>query len=265
MRAELCQWGVSEIASGLSVPPGCPARGWIAFVVMLLAELEIFHSRPIAPTRRLALGHLVLPVDPAPGFGGVLLGGVLSAHMPDVDDDLHVDLQRLLTEIEKGHRVSQPRLRHRFQVDRHGLTHSVHRLIGEGDAVRFDFVANGTGLQQVLGAMYALERLEPGLRRGLVPMMRRAVTWRGPLGPSFIAHLAGTSASSVSALADPRAWALDILGFPGGTVKPTKREVMAHYRESMRRAHPDHGGDKTRAAKVMSDITEARRVLLEAQ
>ena len=31
---------------------------------MLLAELEVWHSRPIAPTRRVSLGHLILPVDP---------------------------------------------------------------------------------------------------------------------------------------------------------------------------------------------------------
>jgi hypothetical protein len=47
---------------------------------MLLAEMEIFHSRPIAPTRRLSLGHLVLPVDPAPGFGGLLLGAIMSVY-----------------------------------------------------------------------------------------------------------------------------------------------------------------------------------------
>ena len=47
---------------------------------MLLAEFEIFHSRPIAPTRRLALGRLMLPVEPAPGFGGILLGAVLAVH-----------------------------------------------------------------------------------------------------------------------------------------------------------------------------------------
>jgi len=231
---------------------------------MLLAELEIFHSRPIAPTRRLALGHLVLPVDPAPGFGGVLLGGVLSAHIPEVDDDLHLDVQRLLNEIERGSRVVQPRLRHRFQVDRHGLSHSVHRLTGEGDSITFDLRANGTGLQQVLGAIYALERLDAPLRRALVPMMRRSLVWRGPLGASFIAHLAGTTSSSVAALADPRAWALDVLGFPGGTVKPSKREIMSRFRESMRRAHPDHGGNSATAAKAMSEITEARRVLLDS-
>ncbi len=39
---------------------------------MLLAELEIWHTRPLTPTRRVSLGHMVLPTDPAPGFGGLL-------------------------------------------------------------------------------------------------------------------------------------------------------------------------------------------------
>ncbi len=38
---------------------------------MLLAELEVFHSRPIAPTRRVAIGVAVLPTAPPPGFGGL--------------------------------------------------------------------------------------------------------------------------------------------------------------------------------------------------
>lgn len=234
------------------------------FGIVLLAELEIFHSRPIAPTRRLALGHLVLPVDPLPGYGGVLLGAVMAAHMGGVDDDLHPDISRLLAEIERGSRVVQPRLQHRFQVDRHGLTHSVHRLVADGDDVGFDLRPSGTPLQQVLGAVYALERLDDPVRRALVPVMRRASTWRGPLGASFVSYLAGSGASSISALADPRAWALDVLGFPGGTVSPTRREIMARFRESMRRAHPDHGGNATAASGVISDITEARRILLDA-
>ena len=43
-----------------------------------LAELQIFHSRPFAPTRRIALGQSSLPVDPAPGPGGILLGAVVA-------------------------------------------------------------------------------------------------------------------------------------------------------------------------------------------
>lgn len=231
---------------------------------MLLAEFEIFHSRPIAPTRRIALGHMYLPIDPAPGFGGLLLGAVMAVHMRDVDEDLGVDISRLLTEIERGSRVVQPRLRHRFQVDRHGLSHSIHRLIGAGDTVEFDLASTGTALQQVLGAVYALERLDAPVRRAMVPVMRRASTWRGPIGASFIAYLAGSNASSVSALADPRAWALDVLGFPGGTVAPSKREIMTRYRQSIRRVHPDHGGSQKDASKAINDITEARKVLLDA-
>ena len=230
---------------------------------MLLAELEIFHSRPIAPTRRISLGHVYLPVDPAPGFGGLLLGAILSVHIRDVEEDFHVDIQRLLNEVERGSRVVQPRLRHRFQVDRHGLTHSSHRLIGVGDTVEFELNSNGSPLQQVLGCIYVLERLDDETRKVLVPMMRKAFTWRGPIGPSFISYLAGSRTSAVSALADPRAWALDILGFPGGTVKPSKREVMCRFRASMRDAHPDHGGDEKVASKVMVDISEARRILLD--
>ena len=231
---------------------------------MLLAELEIFHSRPIAPTRRISLGHMYLPVDPAPGFGGLLLGAILSTYIRDVDEDFHIDLQRLLNEVERGTRVVQPRLRHRFQVDRHGLTYSSHRLIGAGDSVEFELNSNGAPLQQVLGCIYVLERLDDVTRQLLVPTMRKAFTWRGPIGPSFISYLAGSRTSAVSALADPRAWALDILGFPGGTVKPSKREVMSRFRASMRNAHPDHGGDEKLASKVMLDISEARRILLDA-
>lgn len=231
---------------------------------MRLAELEIWHSRPIAPTRRIALGHLALPVDPAPGFGGVLLGAVIAQHARGIDEELQVDIQRLLSEVEAGRRVAQPRLRHRFQVDRHGLTHSAHRLVREGDTVEVRFESQGTDLQQVLGAVYAVERLDTPIRARIVPVLRRAFDWRGPIGNEFIAHMAGTRSSDIAAVTDPRAWALDILGFPGGTVRFSRRDVMSRYRESLRRAHPDHGGDDAVAHKVIVDITEARRVLLDS-
>lgn len=231
---------------------------------MVLAELEIFHSRPLAPTRRISLGRLVLPCDPAPGFGGVLLGAVVAGHAAELDDDVIVDVRRLLGQVERGDRVPQPRLRHRFQVDRHGLSLSTHRLLRDGDEIVFDLSTQGTPLQQVLGAVYAAERLEVSARRQVVTSLRRSLVWRGPIGKAFIAHLAGNTSSDVNALADPRAWALDVLGFPGGTVGVSRREVMSRYRESLRRAHPDHGGDSTTAHKMILDITEARRVLLDS-
>ena len=92
----------------------------------LLAEVEIFHSRTHSPTRRLSLGHLVLPVDPAPGLGGLLLGGIVAAHLPEVEEDLVPDLHRLVLQVDRGDRVVQPRLRHRYQIDRQGLSRSRH-------------------------------------------------------------------------------------------------------------------------------------------
>ena len=126
---------------------------------MLLAELEVWHTRPLAPTRRLALGNLVLPVDPAPGFGGLLLGAVVAGHIGDVPVEVVPDVHRLIDQIDHDQRVVQPRLRHRFQVDRHGLALSTHRMLGDGEEISFDFHTTGTGVAQVLGAVYAVERL----------------------------------------------------------------------------------------------------------
>jgi hypothetical protein len=229
---------------------------------MLLAELEVWHSRPMTPTRRVALGTLILPSDPAPGFGGLLLGAVVARHLDDIDDDLIPDIHRLLDQVERGDRIVQPRLRHRFQVDRHGLARSTHRLIGEGEEMDLQFAEGGQPLQQILGAIYAVERLDWAARPGVVEALHRAMRWRGPIGPALISHLAGSRASSLAALADPRAWALELLGFPLGTVAPTKKQVQAHFRDRLREVHPDHGGADKSAAKSITDITEARRVLL---
>lgn len=228
---------------------------------MILAELEVFHTRPAVPTRRVALGHLVLPVEPAPGFGGLLLGAVVANHIAGVDVDLQGDVARLITEIERGDRVVQPRLRHRFQVDRHGLSHSTHRMVGAGDDIEFDFGTNGSDLAQVLGAVYALERLELASRRSVAPVLLKATRWRGPIGPALIAHLAGSRSATLSAMADPRAWAMELLGFAVDAPKPSKREVTKQYRVRMRDVHPDHGGAAVDASKAILDLNEARRIL----
>lgn len=228
---------------------------------VLLAELEVYHTRPAVPTRRVALGHLVLPVEPPPGFGGLLLGAVVAQHIVGVDPDLLDDVTRLIGQIERGERIVQPRLRHRFQVDRHGLSHSRHRMLGNGDDVEFDFGTTGSDLAQVLGAIYAVERLEVASRRLVAPVLVKATRWRGPIGPALVAYLAGSQSAALSTLADPVAWALDVLGFPSGTEAPSKREIARHYRSRMRAVHPDHGGDRSAASKAIIELNEARRIL----
>ena len=231
---------------------------------MLLAELEVWHTRPLAPTRRIALGNLVLPVDPAPGFGGLLLGAVVARHLSEIPEDLVPDVHRLIDQVDRAQRVVQPRLRHRFQVDRHGLALSTHRLLGEGEEISFDFHTTGTGVAQVLGAIYATERLDVSIRHLITPVLHKAMRWRGPIGGPLIAHLAGTNSTTLTTLADPRAWALDVLGFPPGTATPTRREVTAQFRVKMRSVHPDHGGDHSVASTAVFELAEARKILTAA-
>src|SRR4051812_50215200 len=98
---------------------------------MLLSELEIRHSRAIAPTRRIALGELWLPTDPAPGFGGILLAGIVAAAAGLLDDDSRDDLDLLIDDLERRHPIPQPRLRHRLQTNVARLAPNRHRLAAQ--------------------------------------------------------------------------------------------------------------------------------------
>lgn len=193
-----------------------------------------------------------------------MLGGIVAAHLHEVDEDLVPDVHRLVLQVDRGDRVVQPRLQHRYQIDRQGLSRSRHRLVGDGEQLSYEFESNGTALQQVLGAVYSLERLDVLARHALTPVVHKAMRWRGPIDATFLAYLAGSATSSITAMTDPRAWALELLGFPAGTVSPTKRDVQRRYRESLRDAHPDHGGSIDLAGQRIEQLSEARRVLLAA-
>jgi hypothetical protein len=231
---------------------------------MPLAELEVFHSRPIAPTRRVALGHRDLPVSPAPGFGGILLGGVVAAFMPGLDPDLFDDLDRLTHQLEAGMRIPQPRLRHRLQQDRIGLQRSVHRLHGHGEELSFEIEEKGSPAQHVLAAVYAAGELEVGPRSLVMEALRKAMRWSGSVDDALVAHLSGLARHhdwSRDAYQDPIGWALGVLALERGQ-RPPRTLVQRRFRELVRRAHPDHGGDRDGAAVRLAELAEARRILL---
>jgi hypothetical protein len=233
------------------------------------AELEVFHSRPVAPTRRVALGHVHLPTDPAPGFGGLLLGGVVAAHMPGLDPELFDDLDRLAIQLQQGRRIPQPRLRHRFQTDRIGLQRSVHKLAGEGEDLVFDLADSGSPAHHVLAAVYAAGRLPAGPRSRVMATVRKAMRWSGGLDSSLVAYLSGVGHGhtwSAAAQRDPMGWALGVLGLSLGRDggRPTHEAIQSRFREMLRQAHPDHGGEANGAAERIAALAEARRVLLTA-
>ena len=232
---------------------------------MILAELEVFHSRPIAPTRRVALGRGNLPVTPAPGFGGLLLGGIVAGHIDELDPDHYDDLHRLTLQLQEGMRVPQPRLRHRFQQDRIGLTRSVHRLVGHGEDITFEFEDKGAAAQHILAAVYAAGQLPLTARPRVMDTIRKGMRWSGPLDGVFITHLSGLDRGrdwSTAAFRDPVQWALGVLGLGDGESVPGRGDVQQQFRDLLRAAHPDHGGDTDDAAQRIADLTEARRILL---
>jgi hypothetical protein len=233
---------------------------------VILAELEVFHSRPIAPTRRVALGRRHLPLHPAPGFGGILLGGIAAAHIGGLDRDLVPDLHLLIDHVEFGRRIPQPRLRHRFQTDQIGLTRSRLRLVGDGEAMRFDFDEKAAPAQYLLGAVYAATGMAFADRRAVLDTIRKGLRWRGPVDGGLIALLGGArgpGAWSPEAFEDPVRWALDVLGIADGAGGVDRRRIQRRFREAARDAHPDHGGAAAGAAERLSDLAEARRILLE--
>jgi hypothetical protein len=226
---------------------------------MLLAELEIRHSRPIAPTRRVALGLSVLPMEPSPGWGPVLLGGLIAANAPSLDTDATIDLYNLVEILESGTTVSQPRLRHRFQKDFVGLDRSVHSLVGEGEQVWFNFDDHALPEVNVLGALYAATALPIEHRKATFGVIRKALLWDDPLDIIFIAHLLGdeSSFSRWSTMPVDMRWAMQLLGY-GPSDQPSKVDVKDRFRQRVWGAHPDRGGD----AESMVELTAAKRILL---
>lgn len=230
---------------------------------MALATFEAYYSRPVAPTRRLALGPMDLPVDPAPGFGGVLLGGIMARFVRELDEDTDEGLDILLDDLERGRRVGQPRLRHRLQFDRIGLTRCRHRLLGDGETFRFEFESNvGAPAQHVLCAAYAAARADAADRAALFAALRKGLDWVGPIDDALVRYLSDRRTLGASAGSDPRGWALERLGIDlRAGAELDRAEVSRAFRVQLIAAHPDHGGSVEFAADRIAELREARRIL----
>ncbi len=234
---------------------------------MIVAEIEIFHSRPIAPTRRIALGRRDLPVDPAPGAGGLLLAGIVAHNAPNVAPELREDLMAVIESLAAGRRVVQPRVRHRYQSDVVGLTLSAQRLVADDGALDFDFEDDlGRPVQLVLGAVYAAASLPAEARGPIFEAITAGLVWGGPVDGRFISTVMGGRTADLIDLRawnDPVAWAMEVLGIDGDPAQgASKRLVQRRFRTLLREAHPDHGGESEEAAARIADLSEARRILL---
>ena len=244
---------------------------------MPLASIEAYLSRPIAPTRRIALGDLHLPIDTAPGSGGVLLAGIMARFSRELDADTDEALSVLLDLLESGVRVAQPQLRHRMQVDRVGLMKARYHLESEDGRFRFRFDSRvGSATQHVLAAAYAGATLSGTDRAAAFAAMRKGLDWGGAVDDRFVRFVADRRHLGATVGSDPVGWAMTVLGIERAapsdsesddTGAATAREqfhiaITGAFRRQLIAAHPDQGGDPERAADRIADIGEARRILL---
>lgn len=283
------------------------------------AELEVCHSRVVAPTRRVALGSLDLPDD----YGPVLLGCVAGWFSQGQDDEFFSDAAKLLAYVSTRTPIPQPHMRYRFQRDLVGLLVSSHQIREEAELLNgqkdwqgeggknsknlfesLKFVSDtksSTPAQHVLGALYAAHRLKDEAHWQSCEMIELALEWaveRPPgslkgantrLGITGIEAKVGTESERSELLgllvkgsgcleADSRnlsgshrlsrltlahRWAMKVLEFEEDEAATLSEAIIQdRFRTLLREAHPDSGGNPKEAPTRISDLSEARRLLI---
>ncbi len=250
---------------------------------MLLAELNVRHTRRHMPTRRVALDGAYLPMS-GPAHGAALLAAVVATHLPGVHDEQRDLLPRLLVDARRGLTIPRIALRHRLQRDVHGLDRSRHRMLGEDGKLVVETDVHGAPTPQVLGAVIGAASLGGERRAAGIDAIRRVVEgrWAG-LSPDvevrFVAAPAGLGVRPPLASAgvwtpgappeeeewhgvgpDER-WAMEVLGLRAG-MEVVRDDVNRRFRRLLRDAHPDSGGATAGAAARIAELSEARAILL---
>lgn len=252
---------------------------------MLLAELNIRHTRRHMPTRRVALGERVLPTG-HPGYGPMLLAGIAAASVDGLDEEQAETLPGFLKSAAHGMSIPRRALRFRLQTDVEGLANSRHRLLGEEGGLVLELDVHGMyPVPQLLGAIMAAAAMAAYPRglalRAIAEAVERPGHYAG-LGVRFVteAQARPTGPPRRDGAGDPlrsagwvpvdgdwggvppeRRWAMEVLGF-GPQASLERDEVVRRFRRMVRLAHPDHGGASIGAAERIVELGEARRVLL---
>ena len=213
---------------------------------MIAAQFEAFCSRPIAPTRRLALGDADLPVLPA-AYGPALIGLVGRTRI----DGMH--------HREAGRRVPQPRVRHRLQDDRVGLQRCWHGLVRRSGRLSLSISGQASPAHHALAAVYVAAGMPEEARTAGFAAIRLGAAWRGPLDGRLLARL--FDLDRVGDRDDPVAWARRELHLDG--VVATRGQVQRAFRSRLIEVHPDRGGASHTAADRIDRLARARAILLD--
>jgi hypothetical protein len=247
---------------------------------VILAELNVRHTRRHQPTRRVALGDTYLPTN-GPAYGAVLLGAVVADNLDGLDEEQRELLPKLLADATDGLGMPRIALRHRLQTDTHGLDRSRHRIVADGGPLVLELDAHGWPAPQVLGAVMATAAMPASGRKlalraiagavarpGILPeglTVRRlleGVPGLRPYAPGAARPNGGAAeVDGWSGVPAERRWAMEVLGVRAGA-RVDREDVQRRFRRLLRVAHPDHGATDAGAAERIAELAEARELLL---
>jgi hypothetical protein len=250
---------------------------------LLLAELIVRHTRRHMPTRRVALETAYLPTSGS-AHGSALIAALVAVNLPHVPEEQVELLPRLIDQARTGFTIPRIALRHRLQVDTHGLDRSRHRVIGENGHLVVELDRHGAATPQVLGAVMAAAAVPSSARGVLLDSIARVVEgrWRGLAVEVEVRQLWDRQSMAPPPLAGARAWtpgappeeeawrgiaadqrwAMEVLGLRAG-MDVEREDVNRRFRRMLRDAHPDSGGVAKQAAARIAELTEARTILLD--
>ena len=105
--------------------------------------------------------------------------------------------------------------------------------------------------------------LTTSARPGAFALLWRASRWDGGSDEALLKHLQGPDAlgSVLHRRGNDAAWALAALGFKPDE-QPDRGDVVRRFRDAVRSAHPDHGAADLDASMRITELTDARRILL---
>jgi len=252
---------------------------------VILAELNVRHTRRHMPTRRVALDASYLPMNGS-AYGAALLSAVVAENIDGLDEEQRDLLPKFLHSARDGFHVPRIGLRYRLQTDVHGLDLSRHRLLEDSGVLVVELDVHAAPSPQVIGAVMAAAAMGPTTRRkalraieaaiaqpGVIPepfLVRRLLhgvpserpplAASGPVGP--INGVILPDAAKWAGIPSERRWAMEVLGL-GADMKLDRVDVQRRFRRLVTAAHPDHGGASVGAAERIAELTEARELLLE--
>jgi hypothetical protein len=252
---------------------------------MVLAELNVRHTRRHMPTRRVALGDAYLPTS-GPAYGAVLLGGIVAAHFDQLEEEQQELFPQFLRDARGGLSVPRIALRYRLQTDTHGLDRSRHRIVNEDpDGPGYwvlELDVHGRAAPQVLGAVMAAASLPSSARDIVFRAIESAAARPGQLPEGFVVHRlyegvpgarptapgttwrpygSGEDANPWRGVTAERRWAMEVLGLRAG-MDLERDDVQQRFRRLLRLAHPDQGARSTGAAERIAELADARELLL---